>query len=68
MRRWGRGIRLWKLGRTYGTIDDVLIARIVVDVYCYATQSGDFGGEFVEARVVLSVLFSLALCSLWLRE
>ena len=34
----------------------MLIACAVVDVYCYAAQGGDFGCEFVEAGVVLSVM------------
>lgn len=32
-----------------------MIARIVIDVDCDAAESGDFGGELVEAGVVLSV-------------
>lgn len=38
----------------YSIIDYGLVARIVVDVYCYAAQGGDFVGELVEAGVVLS--------------
>jgi hypothetical protein len=41
---------------TYSTVNNMLIARVVVDVYRHAAQRGDFGGEFVEARVVLSTL------------
>lgn len=41
----------WK--KTYGTVDDMLIPSIIVDVYRYAAQSGYLGGEFVEARIVL---------------
>jgi len=37
-----------------GVVDDVLVAGIVVDVYCYAAQGGDFGGEGGEGVVVLS--------------
>jgi hypothetical protein len=43
--------------RAYSAVDDVLISRIIVDIYGYAAEGGDFGGEFVEARVVL--LFAL---------
>lgn len=43
-------------GVTYAAIDDALIPCIVVDVDCYAAESGDFGGKFVEAGVVLSVV------------
>lgn len=42
-------------GRAYAVINDVLVARIVVDVDCDAAEGGDFGGEFGEAGVVLSV-------------
>jgi len=35
-------------------VDDVLVARVVVDVDCDAAQRRDFGGEVVEAGVVLS--------------
>jgi hypothetical protein len=31
----------------------MLISCVVVDVYCYAAEGGDFGGKFFEARVVL---------------
>ncbi len=37
----------------YAVVDDMLIAGIVVDVYCDTTQGGDFRGEFGEAGVVL---------------
>ncbi len=40
---------------TYAVIDHVLIASIVVDVDGDAAEGGDFGGEFGEAGVVLSV-------------
>ncbi len=40
---------------TYAVVDHVLVAGIVVDVDCDAAESGDFGGEFGEAGVVLSV-------------
>jgi hypothetical protein len=35
----------------------MLVARAVVDVDCDAAEGGDFGGEFVEAGVVLSGTF-----------
>lgn len=38
-------------------VDDMLVACIVVDVDCYATQRRDFACQLVEARVVL--LFAL---------
>lgn len=41
---------------TYAVIDDMLVAGVVVDVYCDAAEGGDFGGELVEAGVVLSGL------------
>lgn len=37
-----------------GVVDDVLVARIVVDVDGDAAQGGDFGGEGGEGVVVLS--------------
>jgi hypothetical protein len=43
--------------RTYSAVNDMLIPCIIVDVYCHAAEGRDFGGEFVEARVVL--LFAL---------
>jgi hypothetical protein len=42
-------------GKAYSAVDDMLIARVVVDVDCDAPERGDLGGEFVEAGVVLSV-------------
>jgi len=39
----------------YAVVDDMLIARVVVDVYRDAAEGGYFGGELGEARVVLSV-------------
>lgn len=36
-------------------VKDVLITGVVVDVDCDAAEGGDFGGEFGEAGVVLSV-------------
>ncbi len=41
---------------TYAAIDDALISCVVVDVDCHAAEGGDFGREFIETRVVLSVL------------
>jgi hypothetical protein len=37
-----------------GVVDDMLVARIVVDVDCDAAQGGDFGGKGGEGVVVLS--------------
>lgn len=52
----GRETRGWgREGGRYGIIEDILVAGIVIDVDCDAAQSGDFGGEFVEAGVVLAV-------------
>ena len=43
-------------GKTaYTAIQDILVPRIIIDVDCDAAQGGDFGGEFIEAGVVLSV-------------
>jgi len=41
-------------GRRYAVLDDILAARVVVDVDGDAAQGGDFGGELGEAGVVLS--------------
>ena len=41
-------------GRKYAVIDDILTARIIVDIDCDASQRGDFGGELGEPGVVLS--------------
>ena len=38
----------------YAIIYDFLAPRIVVDVDCHAAQGRDFGGEFIEAGVVLA--------------
>lgn len=38
---------------TYSRINNMLIPRTVVDVDCDAPERRDFGGEFVEAGVVL---------------
>lgn len=40
-------------GGKYAVIDDILVSGIVVDVDCDAAEGGDFGGELVEAGVVL---------------
>lgn len=40
---------------THAVVDDMLVARVVVDVYCDAAKSGYFGGELGEAGIVLSV-------------
>ena len=34
----------------------MLVTGIIVDVYCDAAEGGDFGGELIEAGVVLSTL------------
>ena len=39
---------------TYTVINDLLAPRIVVDIDCYAPQGRDFGGEFIEAGVILA--------------
>lgn len=38
------------------TFEEAGIRGVVVDVYCYAAEGGDFGGQFGEARVILSVV------------
>jgi len=43
---------------TYGVVDNILTPGIVVDVDRDAAQGGDFGREFFEAGIVLSVLFA----------
>lgn len=40
----------------YAIINDMLVAGIIIYVYCDAAEGGDFGGELIEAGVVLSVL------------
>ena len=44
------------IGKSYTTIDDVLISRIIVYIHCYATESGHFGGKFGEAVIVLAIV------------
>jgi hypothetical protein len=44
----------WICVHTYSRVDDVLVAGIVVDVDCDAAEGRDFGGELVEAGVILS--------------
>ena len=39
---------------SYSAVYDMLVSCVVVDVYCYAAEGGDFGGELFEAGVVLS--------------
>jgi hypothetical protein len=39
---------------TYGGVYNMLVSRVVVNVYCDAAEGGDFVCEFVEAGVVLS--------------
>ena len=41
---------------TYSIINNMLIPCIIVNINRHAAQRRDFGGEFVEARVVLSTL------------
>ena len=41
--------------RTYAIVDHMLVSSVVVDVDCDAAEGGNFGGEFGEAGVVLSV-------------
>lgn len=41
--------------RAYAVVDYMLVSSVVVDVDCDAAEGGDFGGEFGEAGVVLSV-------------
>jgi len=41
-------------GKRYAVLDDILAARVVVDVDGDAAQGGDFGGELGEAGLVLS--------------
>ena len=43
-------------------------AGVVVDVYCYAAEGGDFGGELGEAGVVLSVGWKRGLDMIGVRE
>lgn len=40
----------------YAVVDDMLVAGIIIDVYCDAAEGGDFGGELIEAGIVLSGL------------
>ena len=40
----------------YAVVDDMLVAGIIIDVYCDAAKGGDFGGELIEAGIVLSGL------------
>lgn len=42
---------------TYRVVNDILGSRIVVNVDGHAAQGRDFGGELVEARVVLALPF-----------
>jgi hypothetical protein len=49
-----RGGKKGKGEKAYSRVYNVLIARIVVNIDCDAPERGDFGGEFVEAGVVLS--------------
>ncbi len=39
---------------SYAVINDMLVAGIIIDVYCDAAEGGDFGGELIEAGIVLS--------------
>lgn len=40
---------------TYGVVDDILGAGVIVDVDCDAAQGGDFGGELFQTSVVLAL-------------
>lgn len=40
----------------YAVVDDMLVAGTIIDIYCDAAEGGDFGGELIEAGVVLSVV------------
>lgn len=40
---------------TYGVVDDVLGAGVIVDVDGDAAQGGDFGGELFQTSVVLAL-------------
>lgn len=42
---------------TYRAVDDMLIARIIIDVYRYPPQRRYFRGEFIKTGIVL--LFAL---------
>lgn len=42
---------------TYAGVDELMVAGVVIDVDCYAAEGGDFGGELVEAGVVLAFAF-----------
>ena len=39
----------------YRAINNALLARIVVDVHRHAAERRDFGGQLVQARVVLAL-------------
>jgi hypothetical protein len=38
---------------TYCAVDDMLIACVVIDVYCDASKCRDFRGQLIQSRVVL---------------
>lgn len=40
----------------YAVVNNMLVAGIIIDVYSDAAEGGDFGGELIEAGIVLSVL------------
>ena len=46
-------------GLAYAVVNDILAPRIIVDVDCHAAQGRDFGGEFIETRVVLAGVVSV---------
>lgn len=43
----GSGRRIWISRSTYGIVNDILGASIIVDVDCDAAQGGDLGGQLV---------------------
>lgn len=47
---------------TYAVVYYMLVSSVVIDVDCHAAEGGDFGGEFGEAGVVLSVGLGVRLC------
>lgn len=50
-------------GCAYRGVDDMLVARIVVDVDGHAAQGRHLAGELVEPRVVLSVVRDVVLAA-----
>ena len=54
-RGFGREERV-KGKESYAVVNDMLVAGVIIDVYCDAAEGGDFRGELIEAGVVLSVV------------